>query len=176
MTENASMKKIQEEREVASVAAPSVGTLRDIQQLRAGTAVSIAELRDFLAQLKGRRPQEVIGIVSASLLVQSLSLASLLVVAVLVIFTLGPYLLYGPPQPKQATQKKSPAAVASDAAVAPPSPVPAAEPAANSATPATPNLERASRVMGLDEAKPADPQKNPLDSPNLDKLLDGIDR
>ncbi len=30
--------------------------------------------------------------------------------------------------------------------------------------------------MGLDEAKQADPKKNPLDSPDLDKLLDGIDR
>jgi len=36
------------------------------------------------------------------------------------------------------------------------------------------DAEKAAKVMGLDETKPADPKKNPLDKPDLDKLLDGV--
>ncbi len=73
------------------------GPVRELNELRAGSAASLAELREFLAKLKGRKPQEVIGIVSASLLVQSMVMAFAAVVGLLVLFTLGPYLIYGPP-------------------------------------------------------------------------------
>ena len=41
---------------------------RELRNLHANGSASLAELREFLAELKGRKPQEVIGIVSASLL------------------------------------------------------------------------------------------------------------
>ena len=37
----------------------------------------------------------------------------------------------------------------------------------------TPDMTKAAKAMGLDEAKGADPKKNPRDNPDLDKLLDG---
>jgi hypothetical protein len=155
---------------------------RELRNLHANGSASLAELREFLAELKGRKPQEVIGIVSASLLAQSMVIATLATIAILAIFTVGPYLIYGPPQAKAATGKRTEAKAAANSPSAAPTaanaPAVAAEPAqAKSDAPASagPDLERATKAMGLDETKPADPKKNPLDSPNLDKLLDGID-
>ena len=161
------------EQESTELKAGGIGPLRDLQQVRAGTSASLAEMREFLAQLKGRRPQEVIGIVSASLLMQSLVLAAILVVVMLFVFTVGPYIVYGPPQPKNvATPKPAAAATAQNPAASTESPT---APATLETVPSTVNAEQATKVMGLDEAKPADPTENPLDSPDLDKLLDGID-
>lgn len=157
----------------------------ELRNLHANGSASLAELREFLAELKGRKPQEVIGIVSASMLAQSMVLATLATIAILAIFTVGPYLIYGPPQAKSTAGKKGDA----KAVAIPPGNAPASAANANVAASATesaksttesaagagPDVERATKVMGLDETKPADPKKNPLDSPNLDKLLDGID-
>jgi hypothetical protein len=142
----------------------------ELRNLQANSAASLAELREFLSALKGRKPQEVIGIVSASLLIQSLAISTVGTMAVLVLFTVGPYLIFGPPKPKAAAVK--PAAAANEA-VAPPATTKVAETNANP-TP-QPDAARAAKALGIDEAKPADPQKNPLDTPNFDKLLDGLD-
>lgn len=52
-----------------------IGFTSDVRTLKESGAVSVAELREFLKSLKTRNPQEVIGIVSSNLLVQSLGLA-----------------------------------------------------------------------------------------------------
>lgn len=158
---------------------------RELRNLHANGSASLAELREFLADLKGRKPQEVIGIVSASLLAQSMVIATLATIAILAIFTVGPYLIYGPPQAKAATVKNGDAkGTAKPQSDAPPTTAAAkasvraeepAQPNSESPNGAGPDVERATKAMGLDETKPADPKKNPLDSPNLDKLLDGID-
>ncbi len=162
-----------------------MGPVRELNELRAGSAASLAELREFLAKLKGRKPQEVIGIVSASLLVQSMVMAFAAVVGLLVLFTLGPYLIYGPPQSKKTDAVKA-VTSASNVGLPDAAPETSADAAsANSESPSLPDnkaassepdLKKGSEVMGLDETKQADPKKNPLDSPDLDKLLDGIDR
>ncbi len=173
------------DREFASPMAPGVGPVRELNELRAGSAASLVELREFLAKLKGRKPQEVIGIVSASMLVQSMAIALAIVVGLLILFTLGPYLIYGPPQSKQAASATSmPVANQTAEPVAAPENTAAANAASNTSSsmpddkpkPGEPDLKRGTQAMGLDEAKQADPKKNPLDSPDLDKLLDGIDR
>ena len=149
---------------------------RDVQAVHANGSASLAELREFLAGLKGKNPQEVIGIVSNSLLLQSVAIATLGTAAILAVFTVGPYLIYGPESEPQA---KKAATVA-----APPAEEPAAanavSPAATSATnagqaPSQPDIQKAAAAMGIDETKAADPKENPLDKPNLDKLLDGIE-
>ena len=152
----------------------------DENELKVGSSASLTELREFLSQLKGRKPQEVIGIVSASLLVQSMVMAIAIVCGLLVMFTVGPYLVYGPPQPK-----KAPTATANTAGMTPQpadampaqgeSPGSMAETSADTPASIEPDLKKGSEVMGLDESKSADPSKNPLDSPDLDKLLDGLD-
>ena len=45
-------------------ATPGFGIARDLQQLKTHSAASVAELREFLAQMRGRRPQEVLGLVA----------------------------------------------------------------------------------------------------------------
>ena len=159
-----------------------MGDLNDSQTKRNVSAASLAELREFMARLKGRRPQDVIGIVSASLLVQSMIQAAVAVLGIMVVFTLGPYLIYGSPQPKAVAPKSAmtngATAVGGTESNAMPSKV-GVETDTNSLTPVNdvpPNIEKATKVLGLDETKAADPKTNPLDSPNLDKLLDGLDR
>jgi hypothetical protein len=143
---------------------------REIQSIHVNGSASLAELREFLGGLHGKSPQEVIGIVSASLLIQSMVVATLATAVILAIFTVGPYLVYGPPQEKQA--KKPAAAAPADA----PATDTASPPASGAtATAGQPDPEKAAKALGIDETKGADPTKNPLDNPNFDKLLDKLE-
>lgn len=138
--------------------------MRDLENVKQNGAASLEELKEFLGKLQGRSPQEVVGIVSTSMLVQSMVISTIGVLAVLAIFTLGPYFVYGPPQPK-----KSAAAPPAAPATAP------AEPAKETAKSDDPNAvdpAKAAKVLGVDETKSADPNKNPLDK--VDNLLEGL--
>jgi hypothetical protein len=156
-------------REIPSPARTSFGPLKEAKNLHVNGAASVAELKEFLATLKGRNPQEVIGIISSSMLIQSLAIATAATLALLVVGTVGPYLIYGPPKPKVATNKPS---------AAPAKEAPDANKAAAPADGAKSNADaaKAAKALGLDEVKEADPTKNPLDKgPNIDNLLDGLD-
>ena len=154
-----------------AAARSSFGPLNDLRSVHSNGAVSLGELREFLGTLHGKSPQEVIGIVSTSLLVQSMLIAVAGTLAILLVFTLGPYLVYGPPQARQAAKKPAaPAAPSQPAAAAS-----AVAPTTGTDGTSQPDAEAAAKVLGIDEAKPADPTRNPLDNPSLDKLLDGVD-
>jgi hypothetical protein len=166
------------DQERSATMPPKIRNVRELDEVRAGSAASLAELREFLTQLKGRKPQDVIGIVSASLLVQSMATALGIVLGILAAFTVVPYLLYGPPQPKQPASAQ--ASASRDAEQASHGEAPAVDntaeaPSQSSSPPSEPDLQKGSSAMGIDEAKQADPSRNPLDSPDLDKLLDGLD-
>jgi hypothetical protein len=167
------------EVERTGVAQGGLGPVRELRNLQASGSASLAELREFLASLKGRKPQEVIGIVSASLLIQSMVISLFATAGILAVFTVGPYLIYGPPQARKPTPAKATPETAQAAESAPTESSPltaAATPApAASDAPGVPDAARAAQVMGLDETKAADPKQNPLDRPDLDKLLDGVD-
>ena len=147
-----------------------IGLTSDLRTLKESGSASVAELRGFLKSLKTRNPQEVIGIVSSNLLVQSLGLACVISAVFMVVFTVGPYMVYGPMTSKGPPKKPAAPAVATDGNRS------ASEGAGATRAAATgqADAERASKAMGLDEAKPADPKKNPLDKPDIDKLLDGL--
>jgi hypothetical protein len=147
--------------------------LHDVKNLKESGGASLEELREFLKTLKSRNPQEVIGIVKTSLLIQSLVISSLATVAFMAIFTVGPYLVYGPDKPTSAPRKGTVAAVPAAAETSAPTSAAATAPADKGSVGA-PDVEKAAKVMGLDETRPADPKKNPLDKPDLDKLLDGL--
>jgi hypothetical protein len=155
-----------------AAARSSFGPLKDLHSVRSNGSASLGELREFLSTLHGKSPQEVIGIVSTSLLVQSMLIALAGTTAILMVFTVGPYFVYGPPQAKAAAKK--PAAAAAPATAATPATA-TTDSGASAATTSQPDVEAASKVLGIDETKPADPGKNPLDNPNLDKLLDGVE-
>lgn len=146
------------------------GLTSEMQSLKENGAASVAEMRAFLKSLKSRNPQEVIGIVSSNLLAQSLGIACAATAIFMFVFTVGPYLIYGPP-----VAKAKPAKPAAQSAATGGNPSPA-EGAAGTGTTTSgqPNAEQAAQVMGLEETKSADPTKNPLDKPDIDKLLDGL--
>ena len=154
-----------------AAARSSFGPLKDLHSVRSNGSASLSELREFLGTLHGKSPQEVIGIVSTSLLVQSMLIALAGTALILLVFTVGPYFVYGPPQAKAPAKKLTTAAPAASST---PASSPSTAEAAASTT-SQPDVEAASKVLGIDETKPADPGKNPLDNPSLDKLLDGVD-
>jgi hypothetical protein len=147
---------------------------KDVETLHVNGSASLTELKEFLGSLHGKSPQEVIGIVSSSLLIQSLGAAVLATAAILAIFTIGPYLIYGPPKAREVAKKPAaPPAAAGDAA-APAAGAPQADAKAASQT-GQPDAEAAAKALGIDETKSADPNENPLDKgPDLDNLLDGV--
>ena len=141
----------------------------DLRNLRTHGAASVEELKEFLSTLRGKSPQEVIGIVSSSLLIQSLAIATGITVASMVIFTVGPYLVWGSPKAKPA---QAPAAATTPAAPATAAASPATKGESKSDGPSAEDAAKAAKAMGLDETKTADPKANPLEK-DFDKLLDG---
>lgn len=146
------------------------GTVGKLKRLKADSAHSLAEVQEFLAQLRGRSPQEVLGIVSASNLVKAVLQATVGCLLLILVFTVGPYYLSGA---KTAAPTKS-NAKADSAAEAPAETTPVATTAFETPADATtdPDPAKAAKALNIDEAKPADPNVNPLDK-DIDKLLDG---
>lgn len=137
-----------------------------VKRLSTNAAATTIELRDFVRSLKGRSPQEVMGIVSSSALTQAVISSAIATVVLLAVLTF-PF-AFG----KSAkTTSAKPAAAVADAE---PSKADAtSSKAANSGdTPSDEDIKKASKAMGLDETKTADPKKNPLDS--FDNLLDKV--
>lgn len=155
---------------------PSAGSLSDMKILQQNAAASVGELREFLGQLRGRSPQEVMGIVAQSSLVQGVVSATVGTLIILIVFTVGPYLLYGGANGE--AQANLTGVTESAGEESPETMEEAAEPSGGSEQAAArsnePDLERAAAAMGIDQTEDADPNQNPLDS-RLDKLLDGIE-
>jgi hypothetical protein len=149
-----------------------LGLYRDLHNLQQNGAASLEELKEFLNSLQGRSPQEVVGIVSSSMLVQSMVLATLATFGILVVFTVGPYLVYGPPQQKKPATAAAPAAAAPSEAPASAAATPAAE-TAQTGELSDEDKSKALSKLGIDETKTADPNTNPLEK-NLDNLLDNV--
>lgn len=157
--------------------ATSTGLAADMKRMKSDASSTAEEVRDFIANLKGRSPQEVLGAVSESGLVQATIQATFGCMVVLVICTVAPWAL----------NSDEAAAVAAEAetAAAPPevSEDTTAEPSTETASPDSSaggdgseetDTARAAAAMKIDETVITDPKSNPLDG-NLDKLLDGLD-
>ena len=160
-------------REIPSPSRTAFGPLKDVKGLHVNGSASVAELKEFLASLKGKNPQEVIGLVSSSLLIQSLTIATVATVLFFAVFTVVPYFVYGPPKAKDLAGKaaaKEPSTPAKTDAAAQPA-------TTDGAKSKTPDAAKAAKALGIDEIKDSDPTKNPLDKgPNIDNLLDGLDK
>ncbi|MDE0736965.1 MAG: hypothetical protein OSB47_14170, partial [Pirellulaceae bacterium] len=63
------------------------GMGRDLRSVRDNGTASLRELREFITQLKGRRPQEVMGMVSSNGLVQGVVISTAGFVVLLLLFT-----------------------------------------------------------------------------------------
>lgn len=147
---------------------PPAGLRRDLKRAREGAFATAAELREFVQNLHGKSPQEVLGAVANSGLAQGVGLATVGTVILMAIFTVGPYLLTPKVQPKSKTAAavtSEPAAIGNAASAAK-----TAEKSARPSKDASSNAQQTLEKMGETETKTADPKVNPLD--NLDDLLD----
>ena len=160
---------------------PSSGISGDLQRLKTDASSTAEEVREFIATLKGRTPQEVLGAVSESGLVQATFQAAIACTVLLVVLTVLPWALASnePASTAASAESSSKDAVANSAApaassteAAPTTATAGTRTAAD--TPTSSDAARAASAMKIDETVVTDPKKNPLDG-NLDKLLDGLD-
>lgn len=144
--------------------------ITDFRNLKDHGGASLSELKEFLSHLRGRSPQEVIGIVKTSLLIQSVAISFLVIVVFLGVFTITPYMIWGPNVAQKPKKVQPP--VAAQAAAAAPTAVAAKGETKSGDTPSNEDTTKAMKAMGMDETKVADPKSNPLEK-DFDKLLDG---
>ena len=149
------------------------GLGRDLHRLKKHGGMTLTEMREFIQQLHGRKPSEVLGIVSNNALIRAMAESLLYSGLLIVVLTVVPFLFAGA---EESGSKDSPVAQVNNEATSPAATTD--NPVAGSAATATgadgsirtEDAQKAVKAMGLGETKTADPDKNPLD--NLDSLLD----
>ncbi len=135
-------------------------TQADLRELKANSNATVSELKEFLSQLRGKGPQEMLGVVASSQLFRATILSIILVTGTISALTAIPY-FFGEkpvPDPEPVTEAATPA----------PTPVPPV-PEPNITDPEKPvNLA----PLGVNEQLPAPPNSNPLEDKGEDFLKD----
>lgn len=143
-------------------------TKADLRELRGNSAATVGELRDFLRELKGRSPQEMLGVVATNGLFRATLVSTAVVAGAILVFTAIPYLLDG--------REAEAAAADESAAAAPESPPPADTEAADDPPPepVAPAAEASDRLspLGVGGERSAPPDRNPLENQTDDFLED----
>jgi hypothetical protein len=147
----------------------------DGSRMRADLRATAAELNEFLDRFQGKSPQEAVGLVSQSGLIQAMTLAVIGTALVIAIFTVGPFLLTSKPvaAAKAETSETAEAKPSEPAPADTTTPAVAAKgvkpkAAADSVT-KDPVLEK----LGMSETKTAPAKVNPLDK-GVDDLLNDL--
>ena len=157
--------------------ATSTGIAADMKRLKSDSASTAEEVREFIANLKGRSPQEVLGAVSESGLVQATVQATFGCLIVLVAFTVVPW-AFKSDEPVVAAETELATSAADDASenatTDSQSETASTDAQSGDDSPTDSDAARAASAMKIDETVVTDPKTNPLDG-NLDKLLDGLD-
>jgi hypothetical protein len=135
-------------------------TKADLRELRDNSRATVGEIQSFLRELKGKGPQEMLGVVAASNLFRSLVLSTGIVVGGILLFTAIPYFMDGEEKTAPVADKTTPAADQEKAAKVP-VPTPAAEPAPDPLS-----------KLGVGEELSAPPDTNPLEDKGDDFLKD----
>ena len=158
------MKGKQKDSDASRVAMAS--TKADFRELKTNTNATVQELQEFLRHLKGKSPQEMLGVVASSQLIRATILSCIIVAIAIFALTAIPYFLQGEEQP--ATQ---PTAVATPATPAPaPAPTSPPAPEANVTTPD--DTPASLKPLGVNETKTAPANSNPLEAKKDDFLKD----
>ncbi len=140
---------------------PTVSIAADLKKIRRNTAASSQEIREFLAQMRGKSPQEMLGMLASSSLVKCTLQAGIGWLILIAVFTLGPW-LWSLVNPVAAKVPQTPPAAAAVVPTAPVEPKPA-EPG--------PSVKAAEK-LGIGETKEAPPSQNPLEKATDDLLKD----
>jgi hypothetical protein len=150
---------------------PSMASAKgDLRQLKQNSSATVTELKAFLKDLKGKSPQEMLGVVAGSQLVRAIGLATVIVLLVSLVFTAVPYAM-GDRDKEEIATKESSAPSAAEPAIPKPAPTPSpTAPAVAQPSPTTPDLS----TLGVNEERKAPPNKNPLES-KKDDFLKGLE-
>jgi hypothetical protein len=130
-------------------------TKADFRELKANSSETVQELQEFLRQLRGKSPQEMLGVVATSQLFRATILSVVLVTGALFVLTAFPYFFGEEPEP-----------VAAAAAAPSPTP-PVAAPIIT-----TPEAPDPIAPLGVNDQLPAPPNTNPLEDKGEDFLKD----
>jgi hypothetical protein len=133
-------------------------TKADLRELRQNSHATVQEIQAFLRELKGKGPQEMLGVVAASNLFRSLVISTAIVAGGILLFTVIPYFA-------GSDEKKTPPPVAENKA---PEKTPEAAPEKPTVEPAPDPLSS----LGVGEELSAPPNTNPLDDKGDDFLKD----
>ena len=144
------------------------GIGRDIRSVRNNGTASLRELREFIGNLKGRRPQEVMGMVAGNGLFQGLLISTAGCLLLLLVFTAVPFLLAE--DDPVAKKTKGPAANTQSGQRT--GETQQAKGKKSGQSGATSAAEDVSGELGIGETKTFDPGENPLEKKNDDLLND----
>jgi hypothetical protein len=143
--------------------ASMASTKADLRELKANSGATVSELQDFLRELRGKSPQEMLGVVASSQLFRATILSMILVAVALFALTAIPYFLGDEPAPEAATVVEATPTLPAIPTTAPPVPEP------NLIDPEKPkNLA----PLGINEELPAPPNSNPLEDKGENFLKD----
>ena len=135
-------------------------TKADLRELKTNSNATVQELQEFLRQLRGKSPQEMLGVVASSQLFRATILSNILVTGTIFALTAFPYFLGEEPTP-------APESV-TEAISAPPTP-------ASSVTdpkPTDPEKPVNLAPLGVNDQLPAPPNTNPLEDKGDNFLKD----
>jgi hypothetical protein len=166
------MESTQQRAEQATT--PLKNAAGDLRRLQTAGSASVQELKEFLREHRGKSSQELLGELGRSSLMQAMIKSTIGCVALMAVLTVVPYLVQGEPQPRKsnsahrraAAEVVSPAAATSSTATN-------AVTSVDAGVPNGVDLEKAKKVMGLDETRSAPADINPREK-DLDNLLDGV--
>ena len=138
-------------------------TKADFRELKANSSETVQELQEFLRELRGKSPQEMLGVVATSQLFRATILSIVLVTGAIFTLTAIPYFLGEEPAPLPA----APAPVATA-----PSTAPAPAPPATAPQLTNPEAPTSLAPLGVNEKLPAPANTNPLEDKGEDFLKD----
>ena len=148
----------------------------DFKKLGRNSQAVVGELREFLANLKGKSPKEMMGAVAESSLAQSLLISTAIMTVLVFAFSAVPYLLKEEQETIQSMEKGKTVQEGTAEESTTPSDSDGSSAADAGETKEAESLksseQKAADILGVGEV--ADPDANPLDSGG-DDLLDGLD-
>ena len=133
-------------------------TKADLRELKTNSSATVQELQEFLSQLRGKSPQEMLGVVASSQLFRATILSIILVTGTIFALTAFPYFFGEEPTPDS-----EPVAEVIPAAPAPPV-----------TGPKPTNLEKPVNLapLGVNDKLTAPPNTNPLEDKGGNFLKD----
>jgi len=146
---------------------PSKGLAGDVSRLKTNATATADELREFIAGLKGRSPQEVLGIVSETGLFTGIVQATVGCAILVAALTVLPWAMAEEEMPTPVAAAESDSTADTETAAGSDS----SDQAESAATSAQVDPAAAVKAMGEDEVKAPDAATDPLDS-TLNNLLE----